>query len=59
MVTTGPVTLTVKLVEELLPAQSVATQVTGVVVPGANKLPEGGVHMTVTLLQAGDVAVGV
>ena len=52
-------TVTVKLQLLVLPLQSVATQLTGVVVPGAKRLPEGGLHTTVTLLpQQGLLAVG-
>src|ERR1017187_8441419 len=50
-------TVTVKSQAELLPLQSVATQCTGVVVPVANTLCEGGVQTMVRLEQQLSVAV--
>jgi hypothetical protein len=60
-VTTGGVvstTVALKLPEAMLPAASVAAQVT-VVAPGANVLPEGGVHVTVGLGELALVALAV
>jgi hypothetical protein len=51
-------TVTVKLQVQLLLQESVATQLTVVVVFGAKRWPEGGLHTTVTLLQQVSVAVG-
>jgi hypothetical protein len=50
-------TVTVKLQLQLLLQESVATQLTVVIVFGA-KLPEGGLHTTVTLLQQRFVTAG-
>jgi hypothetical protein len=53
-------TVTVKLQVQLLLQESVARQLTVVVVFGSKVLPEGGLHTTVTvpLLQQLSVAVG-
>jgi hypothetical protein len=55
---TSRATVTVKVQVVRLVQSSVAVQVT-VVVPGGKRLPAGGKHVTVTLLSALSVAIGV
>src|SRR5204863_273687 len=53
----GLLTVTVKVVVDVLPAASLAVQVT-VVVPIANRLPEAGTQVTVSVPSTASVAVG-